>query len=121
MKLPNRNKAVISKRKMWRYLLNREHPSGRDKARAFALFGFTRARWRLLANRVKLHARSHPVTDEIRQPLAMKYVVKGILMAADGRRPFVVAVWKIPSWEDRPRLVSAYVTHPPREHDDEGT
>ena len=106
---------MVSKRKMWLYLLARHHHSGGGKARAFGLFGFTRSRWWVLANRLKLHARSHHVTDVDRLPEATKYVIKGILRAADGRQPYVVSVWKIPDWEDRPRLISAYIKDPPSE------
>lgn len=121
MKLPNRNKAQVTQRKLERYLLDLNHPKGGGKARGWALFGFTMANWQVLAERLKLHARTYDVASIEHKPNGRSCGVDGILYAANGRRPWVRSVWLVDDLSGIPRLVSAHLIPPPKEHGHAGT
>ena len=49
LKLPRARRARVDEGKVAGYLLSKDHPDGRSKAAFFGRFGFTAARWELLA------------------------------------------------------------------------
>jgi hypothetical protein len=117
-RLPKVEQAVVPEAKVVGYLLNILHPKGRSKARFFLLFGFTREKWTVLADALREHAQTNPLSAVEEDPeFGIRYVVEGEIDAPDGRRPRVRVVWFIDAADvtRTPRLVTAY---PLEENDD---
>ena len=107
MKLPNIEKARIPQEKILNYLLSPTHRDGKPKHDFFIRFGFTRERWKLLADVLIRHAKSHDVQASFETPFGRRYVIEGTMACPDGRRPVILSVWFI-EHGDAPRLVTAY-------------
>jgi hypothetical protein len=116
MKLPNHESATVPRDKITGYLLSATHRDGRHKAAFFASFGFTAENWQELATALLRHAGDHEVAREEDSPFGKRYVIEGIMIAADGRTPRLRSVWFIESGADTPRFVTAY---PLRREEDE--
>ena len=58
MPIPKATEAVVEIEKIRDYLLNLDHPEGKSKAVWFESLGYTRSRWRQLANDISRIARS---------------------------------------------------------------
>ena len=84
MKLPNLELACVPESKITDYLLNRGHPAGRSKAVFFLRFGFTVARWDLLAGAILKHAESHELVSMEKSSCGTRFVVDGSIIAPDG-------------------------------------
>jgi hypothetical protein len=84
MRLPNYDKAAISRAKILDYLLSMNHPHGRHKAVFFAGIGFSRRRWRALASALVKHATEQEVSRTEESRFGMRYVIEGVLEALDG-------------------------------------
>jgi hypothetical protein len=108
MKLPNREHAVVPRKKMVDYLLSTTHRDGRHKAVFFSGFGYGADKWEDLANALVRHASDHEVAKQEDSPFGTRYVIEGILVMADGRDAFVRTVWFIDTGADTPRFVTAY-------------
>jgi hypothetical protein len=107
-RLPGVRFAIIEERKVTRYLLATGHPAGRGKAAFFRRFGFGAPAWQNLRDALLKHARSAQVVGVSETEFGKKYILEGPLLAADGRRPRIVAVWFVTTGETTPRLVTAY-------------
>ena len=111
-RLPSLDRAEIPPAKLRDYLLNPEHPVGRDKARFFAGLGFQRVRW------VELHwaLLSHAAAGEVQVPplgrFGQKYLVRGSIRGPNGGSALLVAVWIIADPTAGPRFVTAYPEEP---------
>lgn len=106
--LPNREHAVVPRPKIADYLLSNAHPDGQSKARFFTRFGFSAARWEVLAAALRRHASDHLVVRIEPSPFGQRYVIEGILHAPDGRTPLVRSIWFIATGGEVPWLVTAY-------------
>ncbi len=113
MRLPNREKAIISELKIRGYLLSVSHPYGRHKAAFFERFGFKADGWEIMASALRAHAEQYELVSMEDTEFGSRYTVEGPLKAPDGRAPTVRVVWFIERGDDRPRLITAY----PREGD----
>ena len=107
-RVPNSDKAVVAESKVIGYLLSDSHRDGRHKAQFFASFGFVTDHWDLLAEALKIHVRSHDVTNGVQNEFGAKFIVDGILETSDGRNPKVRSVWFVEIGETSPRFVTAY-------------
>jgi hypothetical protein len=108
VKLPNCENATLPQEKITGYLLSASHRDGRHKAAFFTAFGFTLENWQQLATALLHHATEHEVVREENSPFGKRYVIEGIMRAADGRAPMLRSVWFIESGADSPRFVTAY-------------
>lgn len=108
MKLPFREHAFVPAAKLVDYLLSSTHPVGKSKAQFFAAFGFDAANAADLERQIIAISQAEDVYKTMSSPHGEKYVVRGILHAADGRQALIETVWIIESGEDRPRFVTAY-------------
>lgn len=90
------------------YLLSDTHVVGRHKAVMFRSLGFSVDKWRALADALLRHAAQNEVTVEEPSPFGRRFVVDGIMEAANGRRPVVRSVWFLRHNESTPRFVTAY-------------
>ncbi len=108
MILPNADAARVPENKILGYLLSPTHRSGKSKAAFFGSFGFTPRDWEKLAAALHLHARANPVAAEAVNAFGTRYVVDGLLIAADGTALNVRSVWFINSNGAPPRFVTAH-------------
>ena len=108
MKLPRADGAICDATKVRDYLLSREHPIGRAKARFFESLGYSRHEWDVLrAGLMALAATGDAVPGAV-SAFGQPYAVRGILRGPSGRAAPVATVWMVRSGEDVPRFVTAY-------------
>jgi hypothetical protein len=110
--LPSLDRAEIPPAKLRDYLLNPEHPVGRDKARFFAGLGFERARWVELRTALLSHAALGQVHVLPLGKFGQKYLVRGSIRGPNGGSALLLAVWNITDPAAGPRLVTAYPEEP---------
>ena len=113
MKLPRARRARVDEGKVVGYPLSTHHPDGRSKAAFFGSFGFSAARWELLADALRDHGRNGEVTSIATSDYGTRYSVDGIIETPDGRNPRVRTVWLVDE-NGAPRLITA---HPLRRRD----
>jgi hypothetical protein len=106
--LPGADLAVVEEEKLRSYLLSEIHPAGRAKAAFFRAFGFRARSWRRLRDALLEHGHTSSIVAAAETEFGRKYILEGPLMAPDGRRPTIRAVWFVASGEAVPRLVTAY-------------
>lgn len=108
MKLPNKEKAYVTKAKIEDYLLSDTHPSGRTKSKFFRMFGFNETNIEIFEQFLTKIAQTYEVTREEISPHGKKYIIDGILYTPIGKDISVRTVWIIEKEDDRPRFVTAY-------------
>ena len=108
MKLPNADQCVVDREKITEYLLNPKHRYGASKARFFRGYGFELARWELLAEALRQHARHQEVSRVTNTLFGPRYELSGNLRSPDGRGPMVISVWQLDHGKVAPRLITAY-------------
>ncbi len=113
MKLPRASRARVEEGKVVGYLLSTYHPDGRSKAAFFGSFGFSAARWELLADALHAHGVNGDVTSVAASDYGTRYSVDGIIETPDGPNPRLRTVWLIDR-RGAPRLITA---HPLRRRD----
>ena len=107
MPIPKATEAVVEIEKIRDYLLNLDHPEGKSKAVWFESLGYTRSRWRRLANDISRIARSAPEYSVEPTAFGVKYIVSGVVGVDHERTGIVLTVWIIEG-DKPPRLVTAY-------------
>jgi hypothetical protein len=108
MKLPFRENAVVPSTKLVDYLLSPTHPVGKTKARFFAAFGFNLANAAEIEQQLIAIAQTEDVQAITTITFGTKYVLGGILQAADGRQALIETVRIIETDTEQPRFVTAY-------------
>jgi hypothetical protein len=114
--LPGYNRAVIADSKLTGYVLNTEHPVGKNKALVFEkVLGYNTSNKDLLIERVhaglaKYRASARKAT-QYGKPFEVLMMVEG----ANGKFAPVKTAWQIDSGSDFPRLVSMYVDEKKKE------
>lgn len=108
MRLPRADSAICDETKVRDYLLSREHPIGRAKARFFESLGYTRPEWDVLQAGLIVLAATGDAVPAAASVFGQPYVVRGILRGPSGRAAPVATVWIVRSGEDVPRFVTAY-------------
>jgi len=108
MKLPNIEMAVLPPEKIVSYLLSMSHPDGRHKAKFFNRFGFSFEAWEVLANALISQAKENEIQKTEPSAFGTRYIIDGIIVAPDGRRPPIRSVWFIKTGENFPHFVTAY-------------
>ena len=107
MHLPGADRAVVEPTKVRDYLLSREHPVGRFKARVFASAGYGAAQWEVLQRDLQVVALSEDATLVRAEPYGQLFEIRAILQGLTGPLP-VLTVWIVRQTEDFPRFVTAY-------------
>jgi hypothetical protein len=110
--LPFLDRVEIPAEKIRDYLLNPEHPVGRDKARFFGGLGFDRAGWTALRAALLSHAAAGEVRVLPLGRFGRKYVVRGKIRGPNGGSASLLAVWIILDPAVGPRFVTAYPEEP---------
>lgn len=107
--VPNALAASASYAKVYRYLLNPQHPDNNGKARFFVGFGFSSLRWDILRDALQAHPVSNLVAITISTSFGTKYEVRCQVQSPDNRNPCIKSIWIIePNVSPDPRLVTAY-------------
>ena len=86
-KLPNCEKAHVADAKLYSYLLNREHPDGKSKARFYEHIGYVPDQAEQLRSDLIRLACSGNVTSVKPNAQGRKYTVVGPISAPNGRTP----------------------------------
>lgn len=108
MRLPNAGQAIIDPRKVRHYLLSLEHPVGGFKAHFFTRLGFSSGHWQDLGDQLQRLARDGEAEVAEETDHGRKYVVRGTIVGAGGRRAKILTVWIVLHGETLPRFVTAY-------------
>lgn len=108
VQLPDCEKARIEDDKLYRYLLNTEHPDGKSKARFYELIGYTVGNGEQLRADLLTLACSGSVANELPNRVGRKYVVVGTVNAPNGKTYQLLTVWAVEPPDDEPRLITAY-------------
>ncbi len=108
MKLPNAEKAVVTREKIVDYLLNPAHPDNGGKAAFFEGLGFRRDKWETLAKALQTMAAQAEVTQSIESPHGRKYVILGRIETPGGKAAMAQTIWIVDTGLDVARLVTAY-------------
>ncbi len=103
MKLPHRQYASISRRKLQAYLLSEIHEVGKFKAKFFDKLGFTTTNLTLLEQSLLQIAESEEVTEVIKSPYGKKYILDGEINSV-----MIRTVWIIEKSQKYPRFITAY-------------
>lgn len=106
VRLPNSDRAIIEPAKITGYLLSREHPRGRSKARLLERFGIRADQPDVLRAALIAHAMANDIAAAARTTYGTRYEIDGPLPAPDGRSPVVRVVWYAYDGDDVPRLVT---------------
>ena len=107
MQIPGAERAVVEPAKVRDYLLSREHPIGRFKARVFAAAGYRSENWIQLQRDLQVVARSTDAVLTRSEPYGQFFEVRAILQGPEGTLP-VLTVWILRTGESMPRFVTAY-------------
>lgn len=108
MNLPGAAEAIVDDAKVRDYLLSREHPVGRFKAKFFSGLGYTRDQWQKLQQDLVALGRSGVAERGQRSVFGQKYEVRGSLKGPSGGRAAVVTVWIVLEGDKSPRFVTAF-------------
>ncbi len=108
MKLPDADYSICDAAKVQDYLLSREHPVGRSKARFFESLGFTRAEWPALQSALLQLGRDGDAELAATSVFGQKYEVRGIIQGPTGETALLVTVWIILTGESVPRFITAH-------------
>ena len=108
MKLPYLENATVPETKITRYLLNKDHLRGKDKAAFFIHFGFSVAQWKVMQDALLAHAADYEVFSTLDTPEGIHYTIEGELDTPDGRQPQVRTVWALDTDSTAPRFITAY-------------
>jgi len=108
MKLPNADRAVVTREKIADYLLNPAHPDNGGKADFFTQLGFHCERWEVMAAALTKLAVESEVMIASESPHGKKYVIVGWMQTPGGKSPLVQTIWIVDKNQDTARLVTAY-------------
>ena len=108
MKLPNAEKAIVSREKIADYLLHAAHPDNGGKADFFERLGFRRDEWAILAAAFKALANQNEALKAAETPHGTKYIITGRIEAPGGKAAQVQSIWIMDKGQDAARLVTAY-------------
>lgn len=93
--------------KITEYLLNPDHKEGASKAKFFLNRGFTPLQWKEMAESLRGHGRTQPVTAASTTKFGKKFTVECQIETPDGKNPCILTAW-IVEGSKPPRLVTAH-------------
>jgi hypothetical protein len=108
MKILNAERAIISREKIIRYLLNTEHKRGGSKAALLVSFGYTVDDWRRLADGLRAYHLTVDATVVRETPYGTRYEIRAPLTTPDGRSLNVRSIWQIDIGTDYPRFITLF-------------
>jgi len=101
-------KRDIHPAKIYKYLLNPDHPDGASKERFFRSFGFDFSKGDLLTYALDKHAEERDIAEEVLSSHGRKSIIRCEIEAPDGRNPCILAVWIQEEKAEEQTFVTAY-------------
>jgi hypothetical protein len=108
MKLPNRNKVVISQEKLMDYLLSETHSVGKFKAKFFRTVGFNESNAAILKENIREIARNSEVKQKTVSKYGTKYILDGEIKTPTDDTIKLRTIWIIELNYTVARFVTAY-------------
>lgn len=108
MKLPNREKAVVPKDKLTKYLLSEAHPVGMAKARFFRKLGFNESNVDKFRKALLKIAQENDVKKEKKFEYGINYAIDGAIETPAGKSVMITTIWFAQTVKSRPNFVTAY-------------
>ncbi|MEA4831941.1 MAG: minor capsid protein [Oscillospiraceae bacterium] len=106
--LPNAGAASTPSEKIQDYLLNSNHPRGKDKAHVInKVLGYHYQNWNEFSDKLFREVQKSPATKGITTRYGTKYTVPVIMYGKKDRYLHLNTVWQIDSESDIPRLITA--------------
>ena len=107
MKLPNKEKAIISPEKLHDYLLSPLHPVGRFKAEFFRSLGYSSKNWMDLEVTIQAIL-DNSAEKKIKTEYGQEYEVRGKITGPSNKTAEIITAWIILDGEDFPKFITAY-------------
>jgi len=108
--LPNYSTAILPKEKITGYALNKEHPSGKDKAVAFEkALGYTQENYRDLMQNVKANLPKFDAKVKPPNKFGERYEVVMDLVGPNGKTAKVLTGWIVEFGKVTPRLTTIHI------------
>lgn len=108
MKLPNRERAIVSPDKLIKYLLNPDHKKGGTKAHVLASAGYTTENWRQLENDLRQYHLTADVSESKQTAYGVSYEIRAPLQSPNGRTLIVRSIWQIDKGTTDPRFITLF-------------
>lgn len=108
MKLPNSDQALIEKKKILDYILNKSHPDNGGKSAFFIKLGFSRNDWQAMAAALHKYAETAEVSKRIESQHGIKYILDGRIISPTGKTAMIRSIWIVDGGRNIPRLVTVY-------------
>lgn len=108
MKIPNAEHAVISRAKLFDYLLNVGHRRGGAKARLLVSVGYQREAWQLLEHDLREQHLGEDVAAMSRSDYGVRYEIVAPISTPSGETLSFRSIWQIDAGTDTPRLITMY-------------
>ena len=108
MKLPNRKKSYVPKKKLTDYILSESHPVGSSKAKFFRGLGFDETNVGKLAKSLLQIAKENDLKNVRKFSYGTNYIVEGTIETPIRKTVKIVTVWFIKTEKTRPSFVTAY-------------
>ena len=105
--LPQPEALIVDEQKVTGYLLNLDHKQGGPKAKYFRNRGFTVQDWSAMAEALRHHGATQPVTESSTTMHGKKFTVECQIKTPDGKNPCILTAW-IQEGDKPPRLVTAH-------------
>lgn len=104
--VPNVTVASIARDKMQNYLLNGDHPVGKNKARVLdSVLGFNQNNWKDLSKQIYYKLQTSTYTKKTETNYGVKYVVP-MRLVGNNKSMVVNTVWQVDYGSDVPRLIT---------------
>ena len=108
--LPRTDALMVEANKVTGYLLNLDHEVGGAKAKFFRNRGFKPEAWLDMAEALRQHGATQPVTKSTTTMFGKKFEVQCQILTPDGKNPCILTAW-IVEGDKPPRLVTAHPNH----------
>ena len=102
------DRTIIEDRKITDYLMNEEHPRGKNKAIVFMSRGFSKERVVEFKNRLVQHAKENKIILREETIFGAMYIIEGKINAPEGRVLNIRSVWIVENRQNFPKFVTAY-------------
>ncbi|OGE29722.1 hypothetical protein A2772_03065 [Candidatus Daviesbacteria bacterium RIFCSPHIGHO2_01_FULL_38_8b] len=108
MKLPQADKAIISREKLTDYILSESHPVGSSKARFFRGLGFNETNVGKLAKLLLRIPKENDIKNVRKFSYGTNYVIGGTIETPNGKTVKIITVWFMKTEKTKPSFVTTY-------------
>ena len=85
----------IDKSKITDYLLNENHPEGKSKAFWFQSHGFSREKWELYSDSIRILLEEREGEVIVKSNFGRRMVIRGMILTPRGQRARIITVWQL--------------------------